>query len=677
MYSKEKPNKLINEKSPYLLQHAHNPINWHPWGTEAFDKAFRENKPIFLSIGYSTCHWCHVMERESFEDSEVAEIFNKYFVCMKVDREERPDIDSIYMKACQLMTGRGGWPLSIFMTPDQKPFYTATYIPKHRRYGMLGIVDLGHRIHQLWKDDPDSVMDFAKGLTDSISQSKETEKVSLKESKIAKRCFESLVASYDEKHGGFSKSPKFPTPQNLMFLMRYYAINKENLALEMVEKTLDAMLKGGIYDHMGGGFSRYSTDHKWLVPHFEKMLYDNALLAICYAECHQIKAKKVYETAVFELMDYIKREMTYKKGGFFSAEDADSEGVEGKYYVWSQEEIIHILGEEIGLEFCKAYDITEKGNFEGKNIPNLIENSRWEAAFNNNKEDRKKLLQYRDKRIHPHKDDKILTGWNGLMITAFAICGKVFNREDFIETGKAAFEFIETNLIEKNERLYARFRQGERRYRGYLDDYSFMLWAALELHESTGNKKYLDRAHWYGSELIRLFWDNENGGLFFNGNDSEKLLTNPKEAYDNALPSGNSMAAYNLIRLGRLTDDEIIGKYGEKIIESFSKGLDDIPQAYAFMVNALMMKESPYIKTVLAGKGKDEVFIESRAKLSRLFMPFLTKLIIDTSLKEKGYEEYKKNEETILYICKNFSCEPIIKEKDILEEIDKFNRISN
>ncbi len=612
------------------------------------------------------------MERESFEDSEVAEVLNKYFVCIKVDREERPDIDSIYMKACQVMTGRGGWPLSIFMTPDQKPFYTATYIPKIKRYGMLGIVDIAIKINGIWQSDPKSVMEFAKGLSDSISGSEDVEKVPLKENKIPKRCFDALESAYDLKYGGFSKSPKFPSPQNLMFLMKYFSIYKEERALEMVEKTLDSMLKGGIYDHIGGGFSRYSTDHKWLVPHFEKMLYDNALLTICYAEFFQIKRREVYRFAVSEILGYIKNKMTDKNGGFFSAEDADSEGIEGKYYVWSPEEIAGILGEDKGVVFCKNYDITYKGNFESKNIPNLIHNSEWERVFEKNSENKRKLLKIRDKRVHPHKDDKILASWNGLMIAAFAICGRVFKNNGYLKSGENAFHFIESNLINKEGRLYARFRNGEKRYLGYLDDYSFMLWAALELYETTGLKKYMDRAQWYGSELIRLFWDNKNGGLFFNGNDSEKLLTNPKEAYDNAIPSGNSMAAYNLIRLGRLTDDEIIGKYGEKIIEAFSKGLNDIPEAYAFMTSALMFKEAPFIKMVIAGKGKDEIFLRAKEKLAGSFTPFITKLYVDTSLKEKKFDAYRLKEDTALYMCKNFTCqEPIIKEKNILEEIDR------
>lgn len=664
-----KENRLIKEKSPYLLQHAYNPVDWYPWGDEAFKKAANENKPIFLSIGYSTCHWCHVMERESFEDSEVAEVLNKYFICIKVDREERPDIDSVYMKACQTMTGQGGWPLSIFMTPEKKPFYATTYIPKNNRYGMLGMIDLVKKLNTLWEKEPKQILQFAESLTESVAHLNGLGQSSLPDKKIIDHCFDRLNNSFDNEYSGFGKSPKFPVPQNLMFLMRYYKTNKNKRAIEMVEETLDAMLKGGIYDHVGGGFARYSTDNKWLAPHFEKMLYDNALLTICYAEAFQITNKKIYKTAVEDIINYIKREMTHDEGAFFSAEDADSEGVEGKYYVWTKEEIIDILGDRIGSNFCEAYDITDKGNFEGKNIPNLIDNEQWEQNYYEYIESKRKLLEVRDKRIHPHKDDKILTSWNGLMISACAISGRILNRKGFIDLGIRAYEFIEKNLIE-NGRLFARFREGERRYLAYADDYSFMLWASLELFESTGDETFVERAKWYGSELIRLFWDRENGGLFFNGNDSEKLLMNPKEAYDNAMPSGNSAAAYNLIRLGRIVDDEIILRYGEKIIKAFGKGLEVYPDGFSFMTSALMLKTSKYIKTVLAGKTDDLVFEKIKSKMQSAYMPFISKTYIYTDTNKDKFKEYKQRNETALYICKDFAChEPIIGEERILQEI--------
>lgn len=612
------------------------------------------------------------MERESFEDEEVATILNKYFVCIKVDREERPDIDSIYMKACQFMIGQGGWPLSIFLTPEQKPFYAATYIPKKNRYGIIGIIDLAYRIHEIWVKDRESVFKFAESLSDSVSKTNDVGKVELKENIMARNCLKRLERSFDKEYGGFGHAPKFPVPQNLMFLMRYYSMNQDDKTLEIAEKTLEAMLKGGIYDHIGGGFARYSTDNKWLVPHFEKMLYDNALLVICLAEIFSITHKSIYKKAVEHMLDYIEREMTQKNGGFFSAEDADSEGVEGKYYLWTKEEVIQILGEDKGNSFCDNYDITKKGNFEGKSIPNLIGNEEWEKRFELDSDKKQKLLKEREKRIHPHKDDKVLTGWNGLMIAAYAMCGKIFDNENNLEAAKNSFEFIEKTLIDENERLYARFRQGEKKYYAYADDYAFMLWAALELYDATCEMKYLDRSKWYGSELIRLFWDNDKGGLFFYGNDSEKLIINPKEASDHALPSGNSVAAYNLIRLGRLTNDEITTKYGEKIIGAFSKGLDTYPEAYTFMISALLLKGSHYEKLVLAGKKDDKVFKNAVKKLQQLYRPFTSKLYIDISEKAEEYVQYQKTDETALYVCRDFSCQaPIIGETEILEALNK------
>lgn len=672
MHCDEIPNRLINEKSPYLLQHAYNPVDWYSWSSEAFNKAKAENKPIFLSIGYSTCHWCHVMERESFEDEEVAKVLNKFFVCIKVDREERPDIDSIYMKACQFMIGQGGWPLSIFLTPDQKPFYAATYIPKKNRYGIIGIVDLAYRIHEIWVKDRESVFKFAESLSDSVSRTNDFEKVELKENIIAKNCLKRLERSFDKVYGGFGDAPKFPVPQNLMFLMRYYSMYQDEKTLGIVEKTLEGMLKGGIYDHIGGGFARYSTDDKWLVPHFEKMLYDNALLVICLSEIFSITHKSIYKKTAEHILSYIKREMTQKNGGFFSAVDADSEGVEGKYYLWSKEEIIQILGENAGNSFCDNYDITPKGNFEGKNIPNLIQNEDWKKRFELDSDIKQKLLEEREKRIHPHKDDKILTGWNGLMIAAYAMSGKIFDNENYLEAAKISFEFIENTLIDENDRLYARFRKGEKKYYAYADDYAFMLWAALELYDATYEMKYLERSKWYGSELIQLFWDNNKGGLFFYGNDSEKLITNPKEASDNALPSGNSVAAYNLIRLGRLTNDEITAKYGEKIIEAFSKGLDTHPEAYTFMISALLLKVSDYEKMVVAGEKNDKGYKNAVKELQQLYKPFVSKLYIDTDEKSEEYAQYKKTNETALYICKDFACQaPVVGEAEILEILNK------
>ncbi len=610
------------------------------------------------------------MERESFEDHGVAEVLNKYFICIKVDREERPDIDSIYMKACQVMTGRGGWPLSVFMTPDQKPFYTATYIPKKSRYGMPGIIDLAQKLHELWMKNSKEVLNYADDFTKSLTELNETDKIHVPERKTIQNCFERLEHAFDPEYGGFGNAPKFPVPQNLLFLLRYYHSQNNKEALNIVEKTLNAMAKGGIYDHIGGGFARYSTDKIWLVPHFEKMLYDNALLVMCYCEAFQNTSKEIYKVIVKDTLSYIKREMTSEEGGFYSAEDADSEGEEGKYYVWTPEEIIDVLGEKEGIAFCKAYDITKKGNFEGKNIPNLIQNQNWEQVYIQYAEAKEKLLLKRNKRIHPHKDDKILTSWNGLMIAACAVAGKVMDDKDYIEMGEKAFQFIESKLVDKNQRLYVRYREEEKRYLAYVDDYAYIIWAALELFESTGNTSYLDKAQWYSSQMIHLFWDKENGGLFFNGIDSEKLLTNPKEAYDNALPSGNSTAAYNLIRLSRLVEDEISGKYGEKIIEAFSKGLTSYPEAYSFMVSALLFQLSEYNKAILSSSKKDAVYNKAKEKMFKTYLPFTSKAVIDETHSKGRFKDYFTDNETALYVCKDFTCKEPVTGKTILDEIE-------
>jgi uncharacterized protein len=407
------PNRLIHQKSPYLLQHAHNPVDWFPWEDEAFEKATTENKPIFLSIGYSTCHWCHVMERESFEDPEVAEILNKHFISIKVDREERPDIDSIYMNVCQMLTGQGGWPLTIIMAPDKKPFYTGTYFPKLDRSGMPGIITVLEMVSEIWGRDSKYLSESGDRLINTINQP-EVVSQEIDYTEIIRDAYSDFKKNFDSKYGGFGNEPKFPSPHNLFFLLRYWYVYKDYDALEIVEKTLVSMHNGGIYDHIGFGFSRYSTDRKWLAPHFEKMLYDNALLAIAYLETYQVTKKKYYAEVAKQILTYVLRDMTSSEGGFYSAEDADSEGVEGKFYLWTPEEIINILGDRDGEWFCRNYDISKTGNFEGHSIPNLIKSS-----LDNEESDflvkcKKKLFDYREKRVHPYKDDKILTSWNGL-----------------------------------------------------------------------------------------------------------------------------------------------------------------------------------------------------------------------------------------------------------------------
>ncbi len=469
-----KPNRLIHEISPYLLQHAQNPVDWFPWGDEAFEKAQSEDKPIFLSIGYSTCHWCHVMEKESFEDAEVAAAMNENFVCIKVDREERPDIDAVYMAVCQALTGSGGWPLTVFLTPEQKPFFAGTYFPKEPRYGQHGLLEILDRISTLWKTNKIDILNSGEEIATLFSEKRETQSHFLSQT-AANEAEAQLEVNYDTQWGGFGSAPKFPAPHNLLFLLRCHWLGIGNHPLAVVEHTLQAMYQGGVFDHVGGGFSRYSTDEKWLVPHFEKMLYDNALLAMAYTEAFQITRNPLYRGVAEKILGYVDREMTSPEGGFYSAQDADSEGEEGKYYTFTPNEIRQVLGEANGYAFCEQHDITDSGNFEGKSIPNLIgrdavlPDADMEAML-------EKLYDYRLKRYPLHKDDKSQTSWNALMIVAYAKADRVFEKQDYLQAAEKAYAFIGRYLTSEDGSLLVSFRNGQAKGQGLLDDYAFLAW---------------------------------------------------------------------------------------------------------------------------------------------------------------------------------------------------------
>lgn len=492
------------------------------------------------------------MERESFEDQEVAEILNNYYISVKVDREERPDIDSIYMTYCQALTGHGGWPLTIIMTPEKKPFFAGTYFPTKAKGGMPGMIDILNKISELWEKGKESLIFSSEEILEKVQENYLLNQEGELTEKVIKDAFQSLYANFDPLYGGFGSAPKFPTPHNLLFLLRFYKKYQHPKALEMVEKTLESMYKGGIYDHIGYGFSRYSTDNKWLVPHFEKMLYDNALLAIVYLETYQLTKKELYAQVADEIFTYVLRDMTSDFGGFYSAEDADSEGVEGKFYVWEPEEVINILGEEDGNLFNHLYDIKTLGNFEGKSIPNLINTDSERVDRKKSKLWRKKLFQDREKRVHPHKDDKVLTAWNSLMLVALSLGARVLNNTNYLKAAEVCADFILEQLYLDN-RLYARYRDGEVKYLAYVDDYAFLIWGLLELYESSFDPIYLNNAIKLNKEMLEIFEDKKDGGLFLYGSDSEQLIARPKEVYDGALPSGNSVALHNLLRLGVLT----------------------------------------------------------------------------------------------------------------------------
>ncbi|MHB8919320.1 MAG: thioredoxin domain-containing protein, partial [Desulfocucumaceae bacterium] len=466
-------NRLAGEKSPYLLQHKNNPVDWYPWGDEAFDKAKSEDKPVFLSIGYSTCHWCHVMERESFEDHEVAEMLNRHYVSIKVDREERPDVDHIYMSVCQALTGQGGWPLTIIMTPGRQPFFAGTYFPKHSKWGRAGLLDMLDNIRLKWQSDRDSITEAGRRVTGAVMEQFTSEGGELA-GEVVNRAFWALEKSFDSRYGGFGGAPKFPTPHNLMFLLRYWKRTGEKSALEMVEKTLRSMHAGGIYDHIGFGFSRYSTDRQWVVPHFEKMLYDNALISLVFTEVYQVTGDPFYRRVAGEIFTYVLRDMTSPEGAFYSAEDADSEGVEGKFYVWTPGEVSRVLGQDGGRYFCEIYNITPEGNFEGKGIPNLVAaGGQVEGHRGRLEESRLKLFSHREKRVHPYKDDKIITSWNGLMVASLARSAAVTGDGKCLGAAERAAGFIWDKLRNGGGRLLARYRDGEAAYPGYIDDYAF------------------------------------------------------------------------------------------------------------------------------------------------------------------------------------------------------------
>ncbi|OEH85029.1 thioredoxin [Desulfuribacillus stibiiarsenatis] len=683
MHNHGKQNRLAKEKSPYLLQHAHNPVDWFAWSEEAFETAKQQNKPIFLSIGYSTCHWCHVMEKESFESEQVAAILNEHFISVKVDREERPDVDHIYMTACQAMTGHGGWPLTVFMTHDKKPFYIGTYFPTETKWGRPGFMEVLNQINEKWQNNHEQVLEASEQMTTAIQPRFTEFEPGTAEERTITRAYKQFAADYDEMFGGFGGAPKFLTPHNLMFLLRYWKQTGSEDALKMVEKTLDSMYRGGIYDHIGFGFSRYSTDQEWLVPHFEKMLYDNALMAYTYLEAYQATQREEFARVAEEIFTYVLRDMTHPEGSFYSAEDADSEGVEGKFYVWKPQEVLEVLGQEEGQLYCKAYDISDCSNFENYSIPNLIRASFVRIAHEYGitiekleerlEISRSKLLEHRQKRVHPHKDDKILTAWNGLMIAAFAKGAQVLKRPIYKETAEKAIQFIMNNLRREDGRLLARYRDGEAKFLAYLDDYAFMTWGLIEQYQATFDAKYLEMALQLQQQTDQLFWDDKDGGYFFYGTDGEQLLTRPKEIYDGAIPAGNSVIAFNTIRLARLTGNQELEKRAEQIIESFAGTINEYPRAYSFFLLAIQFALGDTREIVIVGKQED---IDTLRMLDTLRSSFLPDAVIlfrpeqqDAKTPIDKIAPFILGKDAIAgkataYICENQSCQSPITDID-------------
>ena len=678
----KKYNRLIKEKSPYLLQHAANPVDWYPWGPEAFEKAKRENKLIFLSIGYSTCHWCHVMEEEVFNDPEMAKLMNELFISIKVDREERPDIDKLYMTVSQMMTGHGGWPLNIIMTPDKKPFFTSSYIPKESKYGRMGMMSLLPRIRDVWASRRDEVVNQADKITNLLQQTTNGASGGELDKSTLIAAYKELENSYDEENGGFEAAPKFPRPHSMLFLLRQWKRTGNQRALEMVENVLTSIRRGGIYDQIGYGVHRYSTDEKWLVPHFEKMLYDQAMLSMAYTEAYQATGKEEYRRTAEEIFSYILRDMTAKEGGFLTAEDADSEGEEGLFYLWEKDEIQKVLtGEEAEL-IMKVFNIEEEGNFidgiirkrTGKNIfylkKTMLELShelntpadelvkRFESA-------REKLFSYREKRIHPYKDDKVLTDWNGLMIAALAKGAQAFNEPLHADAAGRAAKFILEKMQTGEGRLLHRYREGEAAVDAHLDDYAFLIWGLIELYDATFDIEYLKTAVKLNNDLIEFFWDEEGGGFFFTADDGEKLLVRQKEIYDGAIPSGNSVAMSNLLHLGRLTANAGLEEKAVALGKAFSGQVVQFPSGFTQLLLAVDFAAGPSYEVVIAGDSEDKDTIKMLSALMKRFIPNkvtlfrpteqVTPEIVHLAEYTKFYDSIDKK--PTAYVCSNYTCE--------------------
>ena len=702
-------NRLAREKSPYLLQHAHNPVDWYPWSDEAFEKARRENKPIFLSIGYSTCHWCHVMERESFENDDLAAVLNASFVSIKVDREERPDIDGIYMQAVMQMTGHGGWPLSVFLTPDKKPFYGGTYFPPEDRWGQPGFKSLLRGVMNAWENKRAEIEKSASGMTKALALGEEGQAHPPESEPAGRavfdRAFMALESVYDSVHGGFGDAPKFPRPHLLFFLNRYARRAKNPRALEMVEGTLRAMAAGGICDQLGGGFHRYSTDAHWHLPHFEKMLYDQALLAIAYLEAYQITGKQEYAQTARAIFDYVLRDMTSPEGGFYSAEDADSavdasqpkRKHEGAFYVWMAKEIEQLLDSESAAVFSYAYGIGLHGNvtedptgeFPGKNhlyrARSLTETAQHfkkpepeiESIL---KEARVKLLQVRTGRPRPHLDDKILADWNGWMIAAFALGGRVLQEPRYTQAAERAMQFILRSMVRSDGRLLHRWRGGEAAIPAMLDDYAFLAHASIELYQTTGKTTYLAKAVHWTRRQIELFWQEEPAGFFLTAHDAEQLLLRPKEWTDGAIPSGNSMAAVNLLRLGRMTGESDFEKRAEQMLRAQSAAITRNPTAYPQALAALDFLWGPTRELVLAGSADDPVFQRMRAWTDRTFLPDTIVLYHTADAEGQALEKvapFVKPQiapagKTAAYLCEGRTCQAPVGELDSLKQRFEF-----
>lgn len=678
---KKKSNKLINETSPYLLQHAYNPVDWYSWSDEAFEEAKKKDKPILLSIGYSACHWCHVMEKESFENEQIAELMNKYFVNIKVDREERPDIDNIYMNFVQLTTGSGGWPLTVFLLPDKKPFYGGTYFPPDDKYGRAGFPRILNAVHNTYQNKREEIL---QGMDSILESLKSYQQIKSDEGVMSddayKNTFQNLKKSYDSLHGGFGSAPKFPSSMVLTFLLDYHYYYKDTSAIEIVENTVRKMSNGGLYDHIGGGFHRYSTDAKWLIPHFEKMLYDNALLVELLSKLFMVTGNNFYRTKVEETLEFILREMQGDSGGFYSTQDADSEGEEGKYYVWEKQELDKIHDREDSEIFCNYYNVTEGGNFEGKNILHVgIDLKNYSISIQKDCEEvrkiiercKSKLFDERNKRIKPLTDDKVLTDWNGLMITAFCFGFRISGDIKYLDSAKKSAEFILNNMMINGQLLHSH-RDGRSKIDGFLEDYTNFSLGLVDLYEITSESKYLNNALTLSENILKKFYNPDDKYFYQTEDNSAELILRTKDFYDNSVPSGNSSAAILFYKLGKIFEKKNYLKISSELINLFSENSKKYPLAHGRLLSASMMQyQSP--KEIIVIEGEDKIEFNNIKKLilencdPNTILIYHDELLTDNLTYQK--DKVRIGNSTTVYICKNFTCKAPISTYEDLQKV--------
>ena len=676
---KKHTNKLINETSPYLLQHAHNPVDWYPWGEEAFARAKAGDKPLLVSIGYSACHWCHVMEHESFEDEKVAAIQNEHFINIKVDMEERPDVDQIYMNFVQITTGHGGWPMNVFITPEKLPFFGGTYFPPAQRYNMPSWPQVLMSIAEAWDTRRDELMHSANEILGELRRlSVADASMAGVDEGLMEHAYKSFVKSYDAKNGGFGGAPKFPAAMSMEFLLRYWKRTGDSGALEMVKATAETMAKGGIYDQLGGGFHRYAVDAIWLVPHFEKMLYDNAQLIRIYLHLYQITKDDLFKRIATETLEYVRREMTDESGAFFSTQDADSEGEEGKFFVWTPAEIAEVLGEADAIEFCAIYDITAEGNFEGHNIPNIRggtggdlgassgagKSSDIDIGSEKLRTWRRVLFDHREKRIKPFRDEKVLTAWNGLMLAAFAEAAAVLNNSEYLDAAKKNADFLLSEL-RTNGRLLRTWKEGRAKLNGYIEDYANLADGLIELYQVSGDVKYLHTARELTDAMITEFWDEENGGFFFTSNDHEELIVRNKDFFDNATPSGNSVAADVLLKLSKLYGEEKYERFASTVLRLSAQQVKRFPSGFGRMLSAMEFMLSPVKEIAIVGEKGSDVEREVWSG----YRPFKVMATGGAVPLLEGREPL--DGQPTVYVCENFVCQrPVTNAGDLKELLD-------